>query len=68
MSSVAEVKGFTWPIMCFDWGRDGVNHHSKEVQEMVSQKAVEGQTHSWFSDGLVMFEGGDVVSDLIFEK
>lgn len=46
MNSVAEVKGFTWPVVCFDWRRDDVNHHSKEAQEMISQKVAEGQTHS----------------------
>lgn len=45
-NNIAEIKGFTWPGISFDWRRDSVNHHSKEVQEMISQKAMEGQTHN----------------------
>lgn len=45
VNNVAEIKGFTWPGISFDWRRDSVNHHSKEVQEMISQKVMEGQMH-----------------------
>lgn len=46
MNNVAEIKGFTWPGISFDWRRDVVNHHGKEVQEMISQKIMEAQTHN----------------------
>lgn len=68
MNSVAEIKGFTWPGIHFEWKRDGVNHHSEEGQEEISQKVMEGWTYNQFSDGLDMFDRDDLVSDLIFEK
>lgn len=42
MNSVAEIKGFSSLRIIFDQKKDGVNYHTKKVQEMISQK-VEGQ-------------------------
>lgn len=66
MNSVAEVND-----KCFylaRTGEDGVNQQCKEVQEIISQKVTEGQTHNQFSDGLDMFERDNLVSDLVFDK
>lgn len=67
MNNVIEIKGFSWPRIIFDQKNDGVSHHSKEVQEIISQKIMEGQTEQLL-DGLDMFERDNLISGKVFEK